>query len=283
METKSKYLDIQNFLKGFRSIDLANSQLALKYNIDITKNFLVVQGGMSMEPVWIYNYDAIKARGDLNIENEARALILDQNADIISMSFKRFFNAHEQYASKIDWNNARAEFKHDGSLIVIYEHKGKFYIQTRRTPTAQGTINGSATNMTYEEAVVNVLKKKFKTPFKPFRDVNVDESFCWVFEYVSPTNRVVTPYTNTDLKLLSVFDKLNITEVDRESVDEFARKYDFSRPISINVNSIDDVVKVFPSIDPLEEGFVVVDNNFNRIKIKNPSYLSIARAINSGY
>jgi len=282
METKSKYLEIQDFLKGFQSIDLANSQLALKYDINVTKSFLLPSGGMSMETVWIYNYDMIKARGDLNIENEARALILDQNADIVSMSFKRFFNAHEQYASKIDWDSAIAEFKHDGSLIVIYEHKGRFYIQTRKTPTANGVIHNSTTNMTYEEAVINILKEKFNNPFKPFRDTNEDERLCWVFEFVSPVNRIVTPYKNADLKLLTIFDKLSVSEIGREAVNEFAKRYNLSRTSAVSINSIDEVIEVFPSIDPLEEGFVVVDKNFNRIKIKNPSYLAIARTINAG-
>jgi len=35
-------------------------------------------------------------------------------------------------------------------------------------------------------------------------------------------------------------------------------------------------------LEPTEEGFVVVDKNFNRLKIKNPRYLAISRAVNAG-
>lgn len=281
MESKD-YLEIQKFLKGFKCLDMAISHLKLSYDIEATKDYIVAPDGRSMFPVWVLNYDMIKAKGDYNIENEARALILDQNADIVSMSFKRFFNAHEHYASKLDWESAIAEFKHDGTLVVVYEYRNNFYIQTRKKATANVPILGSPNGMTYSQAVINVLKEKFKNPFKPFKDQNVNECFCWVFEFVAPFNRIVTPYEKPDLYLLSIFNKNEIKEMDRSYTDNFAKEYRFNRPTSIMIDDMDEIIGVFKSIDPLEEGFVVVDKNFNRIKVKNPSYLSVARTVNAG-
>lgn len=281
MGTTKNLLEIQKFLKGFQNIEMAISHLKLSYDIEVTKDFILSTNGTTMFPVWLFNYDILKARGDCTIENEARGLILDQNADIVSMSFKRFFNSHEQYVAKLDWDLARAEFKHDGTLVVLYEYKGNFYIQTRRKATANVSIQ-STNGLTYSNAVINVLKEKFKDPFRPFRNHNIDECFCWAFEFVAPFNRIVTPYDKPDLYLLSIFNKTEIKEMPTLYSDDFAREYRISRPNSIFVEEIEEILEAFPEIDPLEEGFVVVDRNFNRMKVKNPSYLSISRTVNAG-
>ena len=127
-----------------------------------------------------------------------------------------------------------------------------------------------------------MLKEKFKDQFRPFKNHNIDECFCWAFEFVAPFNRIVTPYDKPDLYLLSIFDKNEIKEMPTLYSDDFAREYRISRPNSIFVEEIEEILEAFPEIDPLEEGFVVVDRNFNRMKIKNPSYLSISRTVNAG-
>jgi len=196
---------------------------------------------------------------------------------VISFSFPRFFNYRENPEDIIDWETARAEVKHDGSLIVIYNHRGNWFIQTRQSANAEGTLNGN-NYITYNKAVVSLLEQKCKNnPFEYFRD-----HYCYVFEFVSPLNRIVTPYSENDLYLLSIFNKRTLTECDSWIVDDVAKEFNFSRPGVFDVNNADDVSKLFSDLNDLDEGFVIVDSYKNRIKMKNIRYLSIAKTINAG-
>lgn len=272
----NRLLKIQEFLKSFPDIVSANKQLVTQFHIDIGEGFL---GGV--EPVWVYNYNMITSRGSNPIENEARALILDKNAEVVSISFPRFFNAHEPHAASIDWNTAIAERKHDGSLVVVYNHKGNYFIQTRRNAVAGGSVYGGTVS-NYYEMVFEVLSSKFSDPFGPFKRFDPRGDYCWVFEIVSPLNRIVTLYEETDVVLLAAVNKRQLREMNSDHVSKFASDNGFTRPTMCKVNSVEEVVQICEGLDELHEGFVVRDSLGNRIKIKNRAYTRIGRAVNAG-
>lgn len=279
MQPTAFCLDIQKFIRGFKSIDMANNMLHQKFRIDITADRLHFGDGTS-ELVWIYNYDFLKAKGGTKIENEARGLILNTEGDIVSMSFPRFFNYNQGWASELDWEHTNAELKLDGTLITVYAYKGNYFIQTRGRANADGSLAQS--EETFYERVFEIFKKKFNDPFGPFKANNPNEKYCWCFEYVSPDNRIVTPYEYEALVLIAAFNKNLCSEVKPEYVDQFAAEYHFQRPAFSRVTSMAAVEKLLEKLDPLEEGLVLVDHRFRRIKAKNPGYLSIARLKNTG-
>lgn len=229
------------------------------------------------EEVYIYNYDQIDSPKFHPIIKETRALILDIKGNVVSFSFPRFFNYRENPEDNIDWETARAETKHDGSLIVIYNHRGNWFVQTRQSANAEGTLSGNNC-ITYNKAVVSLLEQKCKnTPFECFRD-----HYCYAFEFVSPFNRIVTPYSENNLYLLSIFNKQTLTECDSWIVDDVAKEFNFSRPAVFDVNDINDMSELLNNLNDLDEGFVIVDGYKNRIKMKSKRYLSIAKTINAG-
>lgn len=282
MTASAFQFEIQKFIGGFKSIHMANAHLTTKFNIDVTIDHVKLEGGSVMEPVWIYNYDMIKTKGDKTIENEARGLILNAKAEIVSMSFPRFFNAHERHAAKIDWTTASADAKADGTLVVIYEYKNSFHIQTRRSAEASVAISTDPTR-TYSEAVLQVLKEKFDDPYSPFKESIKDcNGYTWAFEYVSPKNRIVTDYAKDDLFLLGMFNKNYVRELSPDYVSGFARHFKFERPHNIKVDSLDMVLEALEKVNTLDEGYVIRDRHLNRIKVKNPGYLAVSRAVNAG-
>jgi hypothetical protein len=277
-------LEIQKFLKNprFPTAHEAREALKRRYSVNILVGYLNFKNG-GYETVYIYNYDLLTSRGAEIIENEARALILNESHDLVSCSFMRFMNYHERNAASIKWSDRTvAEKKYDGTLIVVYEYKGEVFVQTRKTPNALGTIQNS--NRTYYEAVLETL---FPRKLDIFKSNVRDLRYIHVFEYVGPENRHVTPYEEEDLVLLAKFainDSFggSIYEVDRSTVDHFAERYEFKRPETIKVSCPEDAEKIVRNLDPLEEGIVVVDFYGNRIKIKNPGYLAISKAVNAG-
>lgn len=273
-------LDIQKFLKSFADIQTGNICLQQKFNIEVTDDMLMFEDGRE-EAVWLYNYDMLKSRGKLNIENEARGLILNSECKIVSMSFPRFFNSVEQAAAEIDWSQAFGEVKHDGTLVVIYAYKGQYFIQTRRRAMAEGPIAGNR-DISFADAVTALLKEKFNEPFKAFRESNQEEKYSWAFEYVSPDNRIITPYEGSSLILLGAFNLDLGKEVNPIYVEQFADLHGFARPAFKKLASIEEAKAVLPTMQYLQEGLVIVDGRLRRIKIKNPPYLAINRIKNMG-
>lgn len=278
-------LEIQKYLNGFKNLAMAQRHLQMHFAIDIKPDTLTFSDG-SVEQVWVYNYNIIKSRGHSKIENEARGLILNEANEVVSLSFPRFFNIHERNAADIEWKFAKLERKLDGSLIVVYGYKGEVFIQTRKSACASGRMN-NLREKTYCEAAVDVLKgmPDRMHPFEPFDGhENYLSRYTWAFEYVGADNRLITPYETSKLVLLAAFRKDLGAEVLPKYVDNFAKHWGFERPQTYGgFGSEEDAIEfVKTTSGPLEEGFVAVDGINRRVKIKNPAYLAVSRAVNAG-
>jgi len=271
-------MEIQQYIRAFYTIQDANSFLREKLALDIRREDLDFPDG-TKEPVWVYNYNQIKSPKAHPMVIEARALILDKNADIVSMSFPRFFNLNEGPAAKIQYPDAIAEKKYDGSLVVVYSHKGEWFIQTRGTAQAQGYLVYGGM-ITFRQAILAVLEEKFGAfdPFLPF----VDDENCYIFEFCSPYNRVVTPYKESDLVCLTIVNKVTQQEYATEIVDGWADQWGFKRPACFYLTMPERIDHILEMCETLEEGYVVVNPDKSRVKLKNPTYLAIARSINAG-
>jgi len=278
-------LEIQKYLNGFQRLSVAQKHLQMNFAIDIKTDTLIFADG-TVEQVWVYNYNILKAKGHNKVENEARGLILNADNEVVSLSFPRFFNIHEGNATDIDWGTARLERKLDGSLVVVYGYRDEVFIQTRKSAGASGRMN-NLEEKTYEDAAMDVLKgmNSLIHPLEPFDGhENYLGKYTWVFEYVGPDNRLITPYDDPKLILLAAFRKDLGVEVQPKYVDRFAKHWGFDRPRAYGgFESKEEAIEfVKTTSGPLEEGFVAVDGRNRRVKIKNPAYLSVSRAVNAG-
>jgi len=277
-ENRMSILEIQKYIKEFANIEDANALLREQLALEIKKDVLLFDNG-TKENVWLYNYSHIRSPQNHVYVKESRGLILDENGDIISISFERFFNMGHPSAPKIQYGNALAEKKFDGSLIVVYNHKGKWFVQTRGDANASGRMSYES-GISFYNGVLAVLRDKFghDTPFKPFRD----EEDCYVFEFVSPFNILVTRYKSTDLILLAVRNKKSLKEYKTEDVDRFAHAIGLKRPESYFVKDKKSIEELVELCERLEEGYVIVNPDMTRIKVKNQKYLEVSRMLNAG-
>lgn len=269
-----KNLEIQKYIISKKNIEEANDCLS-QIPIKVKTYQLDVNG--STHTVYIYNYDHIASPKDNSLANESRGLILDPTTRIVSFSFKRFFNFGDTCAAPIDWSTARAEQKYDGSLIVLYCFQENYFVQTREVADANCHIPHQP--LKYCDETMNLLKSKFNcNEFSHFFPANL----CFAFEFVAPYNKLVTNYDCPDLVLLSIFDKKNGTEMEKEFIDQFAKNHNLTRPLSFSVNHPKEVYSLINNLPDHHEGFVVVDKYFNRIKIKNNRYRYLFRLVNAG-
>lgn len=125
-----------------------------------------------------------------------------------------------------------------------------------------------------EEAFRNngVSKEKFEQ--------SVSGLVCYTFELVSPQTRVVIPYEKPDLYFIGR--RVMLTKHEGSPKDSIISSF-FKTPKEYDFHSAQDVVDAAKELPWDEEGYVVVDSNFNRVKIKSPAWLAAhyARSNNS--
>jgi len=250
-------------------------------------------------------YDQIDSPKADPIVLECRGLILDSqdNWNVVAFPFTRFFNDGEFQAAKIDWNTARVYEKVDGTLIIMYWYEGKWRIATRGSPNASGSVgffpwieNGSTVPLTYERLFWRSAEHWLKGLSK---SGEFDSTCTYMWELTSPLNRVVCDYTEIGPVGQCIDGNNKLVWVDTE-IDNTGYAHDGSRITLIGIRNnitfkeydikysdahykakyfplrdLQEVITAASKLNPLrQEGFVVVDGDYNRVKIKSPVYVA---------
>lgn len=227
-----------------------------------------------------------------DIVKECRGIILDEDTfEIISYSYNKFFNFSEPNAAEIDWSSAKVLEKIDGSLIKVVKFSDHDILVS---------TNGVIDSFKCE------LNSMIGCPYNNFGELfwaairnqmidcgySLDENdpvewladkllpnFTYMFELCSPYSRVIVPHKETKLYFHGWRDNISLNEMPFEIcilIDTF------DCPESYNLKSLDECVAATQAMPWDEEGYVVVDKNFNRVKIKSPAYLMVHRMANNG-
>jgi hypothetical protein len=151
-------------------------------------------------------------------------------------------------------------------LIQVYHDGEKWCAGTSGTAFAEGEIQiKGIMKITYfelfSEAIGNDIQKTFK---------NYNKNFTFLFELVSPENRIVTRYSKTEAFLLAIRNKLTGHYINCDDYPEF------TQPEKFNLNNPDDIVSMVESLSNFKEGVVCYDpTTGNRIKMKSPAYVAV--------
>lgn len=237
----------------------------------IKKDFGIISRRHTIHPnLVLLKYDQIESDFSLEIVRECRGLILDETNDwsVVSHSFSKFFNYGEIHAAKIDWNTASIFNKYDGSLIVAYHYKRNWEIQSSGSPDAGGNVNLTAE--TFKEYFLRVAKKQMA--IDSLADLSLNTDYCYYFELCGPLNRIVVNHRNEFIVSLGA---RNIKTGQEIQLGEISGLFP-NTPVakSFSFSSQEEVLNSLSNLPPLEqEGYVICDKLFNRIKVKSPAYL----------
>ena len=217
----------------------------------------------------LLKYSQIESPMGEKVVQQCRGIILDEANDwaVVARPYDKFFNYGEGHAARIDWQSAQVYEKLDGSLITMYWYGGKWHIASSGTPDAGGEIWGSGRTLAdmFWEAW---RKAGYMLPSALFMD------YSFMFEFCSPYNRVVVRYDEPQIVLHGIRRNYDGREA---RLDFIAARMDWPLAKSFKLNSIDDILQAAKELKPLEqEGYVVVDKGFNRVKIKSPAYVALA-------
>ena len=227
-------------------------------------------------PLAIFNYGIDCDFAD-PIVQEARGIIIDlETLNVVCWPFRKFGNYNESYADKIDWNTARVQDKIDGSIIKLWwdntARKWQF--------STNGTINAETAlaNQMTQETFLDVIKKADNYNEIVLRLADLSKDHTFIFELVSPETQVVVKYPVSHLYHIGTRNNISGMEINSDIGIEKPKEY-FLKSLDDCLSAAYDLNKSDDGLihDVKKEGFVVVDDNWNRIKIKSPDYLMLHR------
>jgi len=238
---------------------------------------------------------------------ECRGLVVDTgNFKASSRPFDRFFNYGESpdITEKVNYENCKIQDKLDGSLVTFYysERYSMWLVSTKGTPTARNAmvvdvVNGgerglpllyliadyfgiavdyhvSSRHVGYRQEYMD--GGDFDTIMRLMNEIldrELHRGYTYICELVSPKNKIVKRYENTEVYLLATRNTMNGDYVDHEPTL-------FLKPTEYQCNGLDEVKDVVAMLnkkgDGLHEGVVVTCNDSGvRVKIKTPGYVMI--------
>lgn len=205
---------------------------------------------------------------------EARGIIIDrQKGVVVCRGFDKFFNFSETYAAAINWKTACVQEKLDGSIIKLYWYDGKWHWATNGMIDAE---DADITPVYGIKSYMDVIRRCNNFPYIEYE--KLDHKRTYIFELTSPYNRSVISYS---IPLLYHIGTRN-NETGKESEEDIG----IIRPKRYPLHSLNDCITAAAELNRnkdqcTNEGFVVVDAAYNRIKIKTPEYVLLHHAVDN--
>lgn len=201
------------------------------------------------------------------IVKEARGIILDltgKEPRVVCRAFDKFGNYGEGYVDSIDWSSAVVQEKVDGSIMKLWFDNGSWHVSTNSCINA---FNAQLSNSKI------TFGKLFTQAFPSDKINQLDTDYTYIFELVSPYNRVVINY-GSDTKLYLLGKRNNKT-----GLEEIPEDLGIAKPDTYPLSSLEECIEAADALNDNEEdiqyeGFVVVDEAFHRVKIKSPYYVA---------
>ena len=197
---------------------------------------------------------------------EARGIIIDtERMEVVCWPFRKFGNHLESYADPIDWSTARVQEKIDGSLVKLWynERQGAWQWSSNGMIRAEeaGLLDGSGSFM-------DLIRRA-----EGFGDIHLESlrhDRTYMFELVAPEQRIVVRYLYP--KLFHIGTRSNLTG------EEFREDIGIPRPKEFPLHSLEECIEAAKALnregeEVRQEGYVVVDGDFHRVKVKSPEYV----------
>lgn len=197
------------------------------------------------------------------------------------MPFYKFGNYGESYVVPLNWENSYVMEKLDGSLIKLWFDNGSWHWSTNSTIDAEKAPLNNNEFKNYFQLIEYAVSGDFSFLHE------LDKKVCYMFELTSPYNKVVVDYKETYLNLIGARRMDNLQEYNFDDLEKiytivFRDRKEFKLPKTYVFLSLDQCIKTTQKMSSDEEGFVAVDNNFNRMKIKSKEWLKAAKLKNNG-
>ena len=209
---------------------------------------------------------------------ECRGITFNKDGKIISRNLHKFFNVNEKPITQvnlIDWTKVtRVMQKRDGSMICLVDHPsalGNFSLKSKKSFTSDVAVSASKW-------------MSDKHNYLDFCTSMMDLGMTAIFEWTSPTARIVVSYDQDMLTLLHVRENMSGQYLSQVELNALSVKY--SIPLVENVDDVHALVLKDPKLvqelaDTVEgiEGWVFQFENGDMVKWKTKQYCELHRSM----
>lgn len=228
---------------------------------------------------YLFKYNQLESDMSLPLCQACRGLIVEKGLSgqwgIVCYPFDKFFNYGEPNAAEIDWYSAFVNEKIDGSLIKFWHNYDGWHLSTNNSIDAfEAPVSNSIEGLTFGNLVERALGCNWLSFCR-----ELDEHYTYMFELVSPESQVTIHYDHTTLYYLG--QRNNILYGEYYEFNPVWREFGVEQPKRFYLSSLNECIEVAEQMTKDEEGMVVADMYYNRIKIKSPQYLIAAHATNN--
>ena len=217
-------------------------------------------------------YSQLESPLDKAIVQQCRGIVLNEANDwqVVSYPYDKFFNHGETSAAKINWQEAVVYEKLDGSLMTLYFYDGAWRVQSSGTADGSGEVH--LAQFSFKELFWRVWQSlDYELP--------AETKCCFMFELMTPYNRVVVRQPENKLVLHGVRNVQNLQEINPLN---WQGKYNWQIVQTYPFDNLSAILEATAKLDPLlGEGYIICDADFNRIKIKSLEYVRLSYAKSS--
>ena len=248
-------------------------------------SLIIKEGEADFAGAVLFKYDQINSDFNIPLVKECRGIILDKddNWNVIRYAYNKFFNYGEQFADDVNWSTSQVQEKIDGSLMTVtfWKRKRAVLISTNGTINAFETPVMSQGGSFLDKCPYDTFGALFRAVMNKKCTDWVDivtkfPDFTFIFELVSPYNKIVVEYDKPDVYLTGVRNNVTFDEINPRTVDKIFENIECPKIYPLNgisecLNAAEALNKNTQGVIE-NEGYVVVDNNWKRVKIKSPLY-----------
>lgn len=199
----------------------------------------------------LWNEHTINSRGTIYNKH---------TGEVVAKALSKFFNLgelpQEEQARFLNGKKFEIFTKEDGSMGTVAFYNDKWNVTTRGSFNSDQAIKATQMLSKYD---LNKLNK----------------NFTYIVEIIYPENRIIVDYGPEEkLVLLACIETKTGIEADIKAL-----KSHVPFPIckSHKFKTIDEAIEAVSKMDATKEGFVIRFKTGERIKLKSPDYLKIAR------
>ena len=200
-----------------------------------------------------------------------------EDPKLVSLAPEKFFNYEEGGVDHAKYRFGDKMVKMDGSLISTYIHENEIYLKTKGSLFSEQAL-----------AAMKLLEKdeKFKIELKDL----VSQGYTINLEYTSPDNRIVVPYQEENLTVLSMRSHEDGKTLFASKLKQFLQNNGYENILK-NIVEYETIqaynINHFSFVESIRneqegEGYVteiIVDEDYSYLtKIKNIKYITLHQA-----
>ena len=228
----------------------------------------------------IFNYNQLASDFNNEIVRECRGIIFreDKWEYPVCHAFDKFGNYGESYVPEMDWHTVMVSEKIDGSIMKLWCYNNVWHVSTNANIFAVNAPVPDVRKDNFEELFWEGVRKNLNNYGyvgglgRWLHDLRPGRTY--IFEMVSPYTRVVIPYEDTDVYFLGARNNKTNEQIGCTEFDaNYANMQMFPRPKIYELRTLEQIVEAAKSLPWDNEGYVCYDSEFNRCKIKSPSYV----------